>query len=133
MNASLIAPCGINCAICIGHMRDKNKCPGCNLMDEEKSHYCRKCIIKHCEILKEKNLKFCSPECEKYPCLRLKNLDKRYRTKYGMSMLENLENIKNLGFYKFIETEQIRWKCYECGELLCVHKTFCLQCEAERR
>lgn len=132
MNASLIAPCGMNCEICIGHIREKNKCPGCNAMDEEKSRYSRKCIIKNCPVLKEKNLKFCSDECEKYPCLRLKNLDKRYRTKYGMSMIENLENLKNLGIEKFFEQEQIRWKCPVCGELLCVHRISCLNCDTTR-
>jgi hypothetical protein len=132
MNASLIAPCGMNCAICIGHLREKKQCPGCNAMDEEKAVYCRKCIIKNCDVLKEKNMKFCSGECEKYPCKRLKNLDKRYRTKYGMSMLENLENIKKYGIEQFVEQEQIRWKCPECGEILCVHRTSCLKCGKKR-
>lgn len=132
MNASLIAPCGMNCGICIGHMREKNKCPGCNAMDEEKPGYCRKCIIKNCPVLKEKNLNFCSDKCEKYPCLRLKNLDKRYRTKYGMSMIENLENIKNKGIEKFVESELYRWKCPKCGELLCVHRTSCIMCDERR-
>ena len=26
----MIAPCGINCGFCMAHLRDKNKCPGCN-------------------------------------------------------------------------------------------------------
>lgn len=131
MRQDLIAPCGMNCAICIGHMREKNRCPGCNLMNEETSRYCRKCIIKHCDILKQKKLKFCSDACEKYPCLRLKNLDKRYRTKYGMSMLENLEYIKNKDIEKFVEQEQARWKCPECGALLCVHRISCLKCNTK--
>ncbi|MBS4060749.1 MAG: DUF3795 domain-containing protein [Bacteroidetes bacterium] len=133
MNASLIAACGMNCGICIGHIRERNKCPGCNAMDEEKSGYCRKCIIKNCPVLKEKSLNFCSETCEKYPCLRLKNLDKRYRTKYGMSMIENLGNIKNEGIEKFVEMEQNRWKCPKCGELLCVHKISCLKCGEKRQ
>ena len=132
IDVSLIAPCGMNCAICIGHVREKKQCPGCNAMDENQAVYCRKCTLKKCAILKEKNMKFCSDDCEKYPCKRLKNLDKRYRTKYRMSMLENLENIKNLGIEKFIENEQIRWKCPECGELLCVHRAICWNCGMPR-
>jgi hypothetical protein len=128
MKHVLIAPCGMNCELCIGHIREKNKCPGCNAMNEEKKGYIRKCTIKNCQILKAKDLVFCSVECEKYTCLRLKNLDKRYRTKYGMSMIENLENIHVLGLAEFIETEQSKWKCPECGELLCVHRTYCLYC-----
>jgi hypothetical protein len=124
----LIAPCGMNCGICIGHLRDKNKCLGCREMSKGKPESCRKCTITHCEILKEKKMLFCSDKCEKFPCLRLKNLDKRYKTKYGMSMLENLENIKKFGIEKFAKSEQIRWKCPKCGESLCVHRDSCLHC-----
>jgi hypothetical protein len=118
----LIAPCGMNCGICMAYLREKNKCPGCR-------ENCRKCIIKHCPTLKEKKLKFCSKKCEKFPCTRLKNLDKRYRTKYGMSMLENLEYIKNNGIKKFVEKEQERWKCPNCGGVICVHNKRCYTCE----
>ncbi len=132
MEPLLIAPCGMNCEICIGYIREKNKCPGCNAMNEENATYCRKCTLKNCPILKDRNLKFCSDACEKYPCTRLKNLDKRYRTKYGMSMLENLVIIKNVGVEKFVESEQNRWKCPKCGELLCVHRIDCLKCGEKR-
>jgi hypothetical protein len=124
----LIAPCGMNCGICIGYLREKNKCPGCRNMDKSKTKYCRKCIIKNCLILKENNWEFCSNKCKKYPCLRLKNLDKRYKTKYKMSMLENLENIQKLGVKEFIKTEQKRWKCPSCKEILSVHRDICLNC-----
>jgi hypothetical protein len=119
----------MNCGICIGFLREKNKCLGCREMSENKPEYCRKCIIMNCEILKKKKEKFCSPKCEKYPCLRLKNLDKRYKTKYKMSMLENLENIKKLGIRKFVKNEQERWKCKKCGETLSVHRNTCLKCK----
>jgi len=132
IDVNLIAPCGMNCAICLGHLREKKQCQGCREIDAYELSYGRKCTIRSCQILKEKNLKVCSDICEKFPCLRLKNLDKRYRTKYGMSMLENLENIKNIGIEKFVEQEQIRWKCPKCGELLCVHRTSCLKCDTKR-
>ncbi|MFN8254101.1 MAG: DUF3795 domain-containing protein [Bacteroidales bacterium] len=128
----MIAPCGMNCRICFGHFREKKKCPGCRERDAYESGYGRKCIIRSCPVLKDKDLIYCSDKCDKYPCLRLKNLDKRYRTKYGMSMIENLGNIKNHGVEKFVELEQKRWKCPECGELLCVHRFFCLKCGAKR-
>ena len=128
MKLSLIASCGMDCGICLGHLREKNKCPGCREMDAYKLSYGRKCIIRSCQILKKNNWKFCSDKCEKFPCTRLKNLDKRYRTKYGMSMLENLEHIKKFGIKNFVKFEQKRWKCPKCGELFCVHRDFCLKC-----
>ncbi len=65
-------------------------------------------------------MRFCSDGCENYPCRRLKNLDKRYRTKYGMSMLENLEFIRENGVRKFVKREQKRWK--KDGQIYCVHR-----------
>ena len=82
----------------------------------------------HCEILKNKKLKFCSNKCEKYPCTRLKNLDKRYRNKYHMSMIENLENIKKYGIEKFLEKEKKKWKCPKCGGIVTCHGGMCLSC-----
>jgi hypothetical protein len=68
-------------------------------------------------------------DCEKYPCKRLKQLDNRYRTKYKMSMIENLELIKKIGLDGFIESENSRWTCPGCGSMLCVHRDFCLKCK----
>ena len=132
MKNNLIAPCGMNCGICLGYLREKNKCPGCRDRDENKPGYRVKCIIKNCPVLKENKMKFCSDKCDKYPCKRLKNLDKRYRTKYGMSMIENLENIKKFGIRNFVNSEKTRWKCKKCGSIICVHRNFCLKCGEKR-
>ena len=34
LDATLIAPCGMNCGICVGHLREKNRCAGCNSDDD---------------------------------------------------------------------------------------------------
>ena len=109
----------MNCGICIGYLREKNKCPGCKKMDAYESSYGRKCIRRRCQILKEKGMKFCSDKCEKYPCKRLKDLDKRYKTKYKMSMIENLEFISKNGIRKFIKHEKQRW--IKNKKVFCVH------------
>ncbi len=132
MNQKLIAPCGMNCAICLGYLREKNKCLGCREMSENKPFYCRKCIIANCEILKKNKWKYCSDKCEKFPCKRLKSLDKRYRTKYGMSMIENLKNIKKLGIRQFVRNEKVRWTCKNCGSIICVHRDVCQKCGEKR-
>lgn len=120
MNSNLIAPCGMNCQLCMAYMRDKNRCHGCRSSDEDKAKSCINCIIKNCGILLEKNLKYCSKKCPQYPCKRLKNLDKRYRTKYAMSMLDNLNYISEHGIRKFIEKEKKRW--VNGDKIFCVHK-----------
>jgi hypothetical protein len=120
MKPALIAPCGMNCSLCVAYLRDKNKCPGCRLQGKAvDSNYCRKCIIKNCEILNKKNWKHCSMKCDKYPCRRLKKLDKRYRAKYGMSMLENLDFINEHGIREFIRCEKAKW--IKGNKILCVH------------
>jgi hypothetical protein len=121
--SNLIAPCGMNCSICLAYLRDKNRCTGCLNSYEGKPISCRRCRIKLCR----KKSRFCF-ECKIYPCARLKHLDKRYRTKYSMSMIENLENIKKSGVRAFIKSEKARWACKKCGGVICVHRKVCFAC-----
>ena len=122
----LIAPCGMNCGICMAYLREKNRCVGCNIESPQKLNHCFVCSIKNCT---ERNggSKFCF-ECPKYPCARLKQLDKRYRTKYSMSMIENLNKIKESGLDQFMEIENTRWVCPQCGNPICVHNKRCYHC-----
>jgi hypothetical protein len=126
-DASLIAPCGINCGVCMAYLLRKIKCPGCRGGNENKSKSCVNCRIKNCEFLKNNQAEFCY-ECDKYPCEKIKHLDKRYRAKYHMSMIDNLENIKKMGLDKFIEIERNRRTCLKCGGTICVHKGYCINC-----
>lgn len=127
----LIAPCGMNCGLCIGYLRVKKPCGGCfKINDENKPKHCRSCNIANCDSLVNTESGFCF-ECKTYPCTRLKRLDKRYRTKYGMSMLENLNYIQKFGIEKFFRNEEKKWSCRECNSGLCVHRSFCLNCKTE--
>ncbi len=125
--AHLIAPCGMNCGICIGHLREKKRCPGCNGDDGAKPGHCVSCRIKNCDEIAVGETSFCF-ECAKFPCARLRRLDTRYRTNYGMSMMENLQSVRELGIEGFLEREKGRWKCSECGAVLCVHRERCIYC-----
>jgi hypothetical protein len=131
LDSTLIAPCGMNCGICSGHLREKKRCPGCNGDDAGKPNYCVVCRIKYCGEAGSRARKFCF-ECAQFPCARLRRLDKRYRTNYGMSMIENLENIRKLGLNEFVAREKSRWKCSECGGVICVHKKNCVYCGRAR-
>jgi hypothetical protein len=127
----LIAACGMNCGLCIGYLRQKKACGGCYTKhDPNKPNVCRSCKIVNCELLAETVSGFCY-DCEKYPCTRLKQLDKRYRTKYRMSMIDNLNFISENGMEKFLENEQNRWRCDVCGSGVSVHRDFCMSCKAK--
>jgi hypothetical protein len=132
MKPELIAPCGMNCGICMGYLlRKKGKCQGCRGTDEHKSASCVRCKIKNCPFFQDGKSRFCY-DCGQYPCARLKHLDKRYRTKYGMSMVENLTFIRARGIRAFIRNEQFRWTCTQCGGTICVHRGICSVCGAQR-
>ena len=131
MEKELIAPCGGNCGICKFYYREKNRCPGCRVEDENKSKSVRECIIINCDVIKKNHAKFCF-ECSSIPCKRLQNLDKRYRTKYHMSPLENLTCIKEQGIDSFLEKETTKWTCPQCGGMVTCHGGTCLQCGLEK-
>ena len=127
----LIAPCGMNCRLCWGYIQEKNTCPGCRRIEIRHQPYpCNPMISKfrNCEQIANGKIKYCSNSCESFPCTRLKQLDKRYRTKYGMSMIANLKMINEVGIRNFIQNEKLKWICPECAEMICVHKPTCLSC-----
>ncbi|MFW6055983.1 MAG: DUF3795 domain-containing protein [Chloroflexota bacterium] len=125
------APCGMNCGICLAHIRHRAHCPGCRMEDMTKPPSRLRCVIAHCEHIRTGESGFCY-DCPKLPCRRIRDLDKRYRTRYGMSMIENLVFIRDHGLDAFLEKETERWRCPECNATLCVHRPACLQCGAPR-
>jgi hypothetical protein len=123
----LIAPCGINCRLCRAYVRDKKACPGCRGDATIKLKSCVLCKIKNCEKLAQGNLEYCF-ECNEFPCARLTHLDKRYRTKYATSPIGNLTRIQETGILNFVENENKKWACPECGAMICMHQPQCLTC-----
>ena len=136
MEEKLIAPCGMNCGVCFSYLAMKNDlkkkgfarkyCAGCRPRGKNCTFMANKC-----DLLGKGLLHFCY-ECENFPCRRLKNLEKRYRTKYHMSMIENLEFIKEHGIEKFLEKEEVKWRCPECGGVICCHIGLCLNCSLDK-
>lgn len=119
----LIAPCGMNCALCQTYQGKGLECFGCGKTSKRKS--CQNCSILKCD----KKRIFCY-ECSNYPCKRLKQLDQRYRTKYKMSMIENLDYIKTKGIDEFIKQQNKKYTCTKCGKLRSVHQEHCLYCSS---
>jgi hypothetical protein len=114
MKKELIAPRGINCGLCLHYLRKLNKCPGC-FTGRKVNQRPIKCGIRLC---KNRQGEYCF-NCNKFPCERLLRLDKRYRDKYRMSEIENLEYIKDKGTKKFLEKERKKWISKK--GILCVH------------
>lgn len=135
MEEELIAACGMNCGLCIAYQfkqKDLNTqgfhrryCPGCIPRGENCVH-----MADACELVGKGLVRFCF-ECQDYPCTRLKNLDKRYSSKYHMSMIENLDAIKENGMQAFLEKQEEKWRCPTCGGTICCHNGLCFNCDLE--
>ena len=125
LQSVLIARCGMNCGLCMGYLRAKKRCSGCRAGDEGQAPSVLACPIRRCEQVAADD--FCSA-CAALPCPRLRRLDARYRTKYRMSMLANLQAIHATGVAAFVESERERWACPECGSVQCVHTAECIYC-----
>jgi hypothetical protein len=123
----IVAPCGLNCSLCRAYLRDRKPCPGCRGGGTNKSNACLTCAIKNCDELAAGGNQFCS-SCDQFPCADLLRLDARYKTRYGVSAIANLERIKAVGVARFVAEEKAKWSCSECGSLLCMHKPQCLHC-----
>jgi hypothetical protein len=133
---ALIAPCGMNCALCWAYQAqaydlqkqgfNRKYCPGCIPRGEHCTH-----MRNVCDTVGKGLVRFCF-ECEKFPCERLKRLDKRYRTKYHMSMIRNLRMIREQGMEAFLKAQDAQWRCGKCGgHMICCHNGLCLHCDLE--
>ncbi len=129
MNSKSIAPCGIICDLCSGFQRSKNRCVGCNNTGNKPSH-CTTCSIKMCPEKNGDEKSRCN-KCSRFPCIKIRKLEKRYVNKYGESPVENLRNISESGINALIKSESEKWRCIQCGNLLCVHRKACMVCGAE--
>ena len=134
--SELIAPCGMNCALCRaynafihGVPRQRGKvthCAGC--LPRAKNCY----IKRGCKKLSKHQIQSCS-ECETMPCNNLDHLDRRYRKRYSMSMVENLKIIKAQGIEEFLKSQAERYTCSNCGDVVCVHDGKCYSCGYTRK
>lgn len=60
-------------------------------------------------------------------------MDKRYRKNYDMSVIDNLDCIREKGIGKFIEEQYEKYRCPTCGGLISVHNNKCFSCDTITR
>ncbi len=132
----LVAPCGMNCGICkafLAYSRgvpaEKGKvthCAGC--LPRRKNCY----IKRGCRKLSKNEVCFCF-ECEVLPCKNLDRLDRRYRERYDMSMVENLRMLREKDIEAFLTVQRRKYQCPNCGDVLSVHDGKCYACGYKAR
>ena len=130
MNTDLLAPCGLYCGVCGVYManRDNNQklkeklavaygvtpeqidCKGCQ--SDTKFTYCETCAIRSCN--QEKNYAGCH-ECEDFPCKLIDDFPVPVGKKV---ILRSIPARRNLGTEKWVDEEEKRYSCPQCGDQL---------------
>lgn len=125
--SKMIAPCGLDCSLCVAALRKEEPCPGCWGEGGGKSEHCAKlCKIKFCPEREKLSDGYCS-QCSRYPCEYLLALEDKYQHQWPLkeSPVGNLELIKKVGMAEFLRQEAEQWRCPECGKIICVHTGTC--------
>ncbi len=136
-NDELIAPCGMNCAICSNYLAyvnnlKRSQCSGCRARMTKCSYLFEKCSGINSPLETTVDAKLCF-ECSQYPCAEIDRMDDRYRTNYRMSVKENLGDIEKNGVANFVKRQCDIYQCSRCGELTSVHNRKCFKCDTITR
>lgn len=129
---NLAAPCGIFCGACRQYLvlkKDlleergfKKGCEGCRIRHKN-------CVFirRDCPALRKNELQYCY-ECENFPCQNLKKIDKLYRERYFVFLIDNLKKINEIGVDKWLVDQKMLYTCPECGGEICLHDMECYDC-----
>jgi len=133
----LIAPCGMNCAICSRYLANINnmkrsQCAGCRPENKKCSYLFEKCSGINSDLKGNSSARFCF-QCDQYPCKQIDRMDARYRRSYGISVKDNLKCISKIGVYKFVQEQYEEHRCSGCNGLISIHNRKCFECDAITR
>lgn len=141
VNRELLAPCGLYCGVCgvlMAH-RDKNEkfkerlstvygclpeeiaCEGCQ--SKLRFKFCETCPIRSCTD--EKNIEGCH-QCTDFPCQFIEN----FPVPVGKQViLRAIPAWRELGTEKWVEDEEKRYHCPNCGQIAFRGATRCRNCK----
>jgi len=133
ISKELIAPCGMNCAICSRYLAyinnlKRSQCVGCRLGNKKCSYLFGKCSGINHSLKGNASAVFCY-ECVQHPCREINRMDNRYQENYQMSVKENLLAIEKTGVRKFTDEQYEKYKCSRCGGLISIHNRKCFKCD----
>jgi len=121
----MLASCGLNCYACYAHVRTKNRCEGCRGDVATLPKHCLQCAIKNCSL--QMNVDFCV-DCPRFPCMRIKRLNKRYREKYQTDLIESMIRFRAIGAEAYLAEERAKYTCPQCGGVVSIHSRVCSEC-----
>jgi hypothetical protein len=135
-SAELLAPCGMNCAVCKAYLAYRcgvprkrgsvTHCSGCIPRGKN-------CFIKRaCKKLSKGEVRFCY-ECSDLPCENVDRVARRYLARYGFDFVGNLREVEQLGVEAFLRGQAERFRCPVCGDVVSVHDGKCYACLAAKQ
>lgn len=123
--------CGVYCGACpmmldtkIDRFGKDEQCYGCK--SEKPTGFCATCGIKACA--QKMGFEFC------YQCDELKSCDLMSRFvsdeqyPYGKCVFKNMERIRDEGLPKWLEDQEKRWTCPDCGTTRSWYHRTCPRC-----
>ena len=141
MTFRLDSYCGLYCGACfvmtaykqnrsdcipdkwISSLNDKElKCHGCK--SEILFSNCQGCSIRSCAQLK--NIEFCN-QCSEYPCERFKRIE-AFNLAHHNIAAQSLKTIKEIGIKKWLQQQEERWLCSNCGSSFSWYEQKCVEC-----
>jgi hypothetical protein len=123
--------CGVYCGACptllatmAGKLDETQQCYGCK--SEKPTGFCSTCGIKACA--QRKGYEFCNECSELKICEFMQKLISDTQYPYGQCVLENLEMIRQESLPKWLEMQDKRWRCKNCGVSHSWYHETCPEC-----
>lgn len=123
--------CGVYCGACpvmlatkAGIPGEVQECYGCK--SDKPTGYCDTCGIKACA--KRKGYDFCNQCNELKTCELMQKFVSDTQYPYGQCVLKNMEAIKDTGISQWLEMQDQRWRCKNCGTAHSWYHETCPQC-----
>ncbi|MFH2040683.1 MAG: DUF3795 domain-containing protein [Chloroflexota bacterium] len=108
--------CGLYCGACPVMLETKagtgtNPCYGCK--SEQPAEYCATCDIRACA--RRKGYAFCYECADLSTCEKMQKFMMDAQWPYHQGVLKNMEKIRCNGVAKWLEVQDERWRCANCG------------------